>query len=511
MRRALAASARLRGMSATAHRTVRAVRSSRNASSDGTRKLSAFQVLPDEDTPGVVAPGSLEHLDSVERRLERLFQSFGASDYIGEPISVVEHSVQASLAARERGENEEVQVAALLHDIGHLLGFEAGFPAGMDGCGTEFHEDIGADFLRGLGLSESICYYVQNHVAAKRYLCWKDPEYYASLTSASRTTLRHQGGPMSDEEAAAAEADPRWSTAVLMRSFDEVAKDPAVVSSSIRPFLPDIRRQLESHATALRAEGRGLRPHLLSREQQRRWEQDGFLVVQGALAPPVLQGLEEMADQLPGQRHDGMLVHYEVPDGAEGVDEKRLCRVENFCKHVPRWGALCFGVVQDLVSQVYGEPAVLFKDKLNYKGPGGAGFLAHQDATAYATDDLASRHVSVMVAVDPSTRENGCLEVAAGRHREGVLPHQHGIIHKALEESMVFSDVLAEPGDLVLFDSYLPHRSKANTTAGWRRLAYLTFNPAGEGDHHAAYYEKKKSVMKEGAISINLDFAGRIV
>lgn len=70
---------------------------------------------------------------------------------------------------------------------------------------------------------------------------------------------------------------------------------------------------------------------------------------------------------------------------------------------------------------------------------------------------------------------------------------------------------LVSPGDIVLFDSYLPHRSNKNLTDKARRLAYLTFNPLQEGDHHTAYYTKKALVMKEGAISINLDFAGKIV
>lgn len=225
-------------------------------------------------------------------------------------------------------------------------------------------------------------------------------------------------------------------------------------------------------------------------------------------------------------------------------------------------------VVQSLVSQLYGEPAVLFKDKLNFKAPGGAGFLCHQDATAYATDNLASRHVSAMVAVDAATvrgseRErkclhlfsflffflssfinpcqmcllfvkkhatnyghvwlmpvlkmktlkvaNGAVEVAPGRHKEGVFPNEAGVVSAGLEQGMTFEPVLVEPGDVVLFDSYLPHRSSPNTTASSRRLAYLTFSPLSEGDHRLAYYEAKAELMRAGTISINNDFAGVIV
>ncbi len=79
---------------------------------------------------------------------------------------------------------------------------------------------------------------------------------------------------------------------------------------------------------------------------------------------------------------------------------------------------------------------------------------------------------------------------------------------------MEFVPVLVSPGDLVLFDSYLPHRSQPNASAGWRRAAYLTYNRAAEGDLHAAYYAKKRDAMRDGSagtISINKDFSGQII
>ena len=141
--------------------------------------------------------------------------------------------------------------------------------------------------------------------------------------------------------------------------------------------------------------------------------------------------------------------------------------------------------MQDLVSQAFREPAVLFKDKMNFKGPGGGNFRCHQDATAYATEDLATRHISVMVAIDDSTPENGPLQVTAGRHKEGIFANEAGSMVSDVEDSMEFVPILTKPGDIVLFDSYLPHRSDANMSQGWRRLAYLTYNKASEGDLHA--------------------------
>ena len=159
------------------------------------------------------------------QRLQRLFDSFGESDYIGEPVSITQHNEQAAAAARAAGEADEVVAAALLHDVGHLLELEAGYDAGMGGCGNLDHEASGAEFLRRLGLSEDVAFYVRHHVNAKRYLCARDPAYFASLSEASKQTLGFQGGPMSDDEAARCEADPRWPAVVRFRSYDEAIQN----------------------------------------------------------------------------------------------------------------------------------------------------------------------------------------------------------------------------------------------------------------------------------------------
>ena len=83
-------------------------------------------------------------------RIALLFQLHANADYIGEPVSILEHSWQAYEAAKKDDAPTKVQVASLLHDVGHMLGMEAGYPIGMDGCGIENHEKIGGDFLLSL-------------------------------------------------------------------------------------------------------------------------------------------------------------------------------------------------------------------------------------------------------------------------------------------------------------------------------------------------------------------------
>jgi predicted HD phosphohydrolase/ectoine hydroxylase-related dioxygenase (phytanoyl-CoA dioxygenase family) len=470
------------------------------------------------------SPSSALVAERSSQRILSLFEKFGDSDYIGEPMSITEHSVQTAAAAAKGGESAEAQLSCLLHDVGHLLGIEAGNPMGMDGCGTEDHETIGAEFLGSLGFSDTVSYLARHHVNAKRYLCAKDPQYYDKLTEASKTTLKHQGGPMTPEECAEVEKDPRWPLVIRMRGYDEAGKDPSIKEKSPAEFLDDMKANILATLDAddkdkIWPKSQYASTYVLSSEQLEAWDRDGYLIVPNALPAETVAKLDSLSNEIAAlpksDANNGCphpwLVHHERSkiDGSVNI-----CRVENYCKHHAEWGNICFGIVQDLVSQAYREEAVLFKDKMNFKGPGGGNFLCHQDATAYSTENLASRHISVMVAIDASTPHNGPLQVTAGRHKEGVFKNAAGVTDPELEKDMEFHEVLTKPGDIVLFDSYLPHRSDNNMSDTWRRLAYLTFNPASEGDLHAQYYETKINMMKQGtagSISINKDFGGEVL
>ena len=197
---------------------------------------------------------------------------------------------------------------------------------------------------------------------------------------------------------------------------------------------------------------------LLSQEQLRFWDEQGYLTLRQALPPATAAALSAMADEaaaLPRGACYPWLLH----DERSRVDgEVRICRVENFVKHHRGWGEVGLGLLQQLVTQAFRAPAVLFKDKINFKGPGGGGFLAHQDATAYATDKLATRHISVRLPIDDSTAHNGPLEVAPGQHRRGILPHETGIIVSEQEAAMRF-----EPLRHVLGALLAGHKARAST------------------------------------------------
>ena len=152
-----------------------------------------------------------------------LFNKYGNEDYDGEPISQTSHMIQCAMLAMGEGEIE-LTLGAFLHDIGHLLKHEQPTEA-MGSFGVVNHEGIGAAYLRERGFSERICAVVANHVAAKRYLVATDEMYAAKLSTASRETLKWQGGPMTEKEVKAFKKHSYFEDIIKVRMWDEKAKD----------------------------------------------------------------------------------------------------------------------------------------------------------------------------------------------------------------------------------------------------------------------------------------------
>lgn len=226
--------------------------------------------------------------------------------------------------------------------------------------------------------------------------------------------------------------------------------------------------------------------------------------------------LQRWADEVAGWPDgdgfaDGGWLHYrELTDAGPA-----LCRSENLVPHHDGLrDLLCTGALAQAASALLGEPAVLYKDKLNYKLPGGAGYAPHQDAPAYRFVEL---HVSCMVAIDDATRANGCLEVVSGAHDRLWPVDETGCIQTDVVDSMRWEAKPVQAGDTLWFHSRTPHRSGPNTSPKPRRALYPTYNALSEGDLHDAYYRQKAAELaaqSDGdhvAVSLIGDFQGRPV
>lgn len=162
--------------------------------------------------------------EEVANEIFDLYEKYGRADYIGEPVSQIEHMSQSAELALAAGASDEVVLAAFFHDIGHIC-VQNDSSLKMASYGIKSHEQIGAGFLRSRGFPESLAQMVENHVKAKRYLTYKYPDYFNQLSEASKQTLVFQGGIMNEAEAAEFERDPLFEPSILLRKWDEAAKE----------------------------------------------------------------------------------------------------------------------------------------------------------------------------------------------------------------------------------------------------------------------------------------------
>jgi len=176
-----------------------------------------------------------DHARIVVDEIFSLYENYGAADYIGEPVSQIEHMCQAAQLAEAEGYDDEVILASFFHDIGHLCEhiYET---KQMDGYGVMDHESLGSQYLREKGFSEKIARLVESHVPAKRYLTFKYPEYYTKLSEASKATLDKQGGRMDDAEARQFEADNLYLLFIKIREWDDKAKIEKVPLPSLEIY-----------------------------------------------------------------------------------------------------------------------------------------------------------------------------------------------------------------------------------------------------------------------------------
>jgi phosphonate degradation associated HDIG domain protein len=171
---------------------------------------------------------------TVADEVIRLMTQRGDTAYLGEPVSQLEHALQAAWLARQAGASRELVLAALLHDVGHLL-HDLPESVAAEGIDTR-HEVAGYEWLL-TRFGPQVAEPARHHVSAKRYLCRVDPEYLARLSPASIQSLELQGGPFSAEETRVFESEPYYREAVIVRRWDDDAKSPGLQVPGLDTYL----------------------------------------------------------------------------------------------------------------------------------------------------------------------------------------------------------------------------------------------------------------------------------
>ncbi|XP_067939681.1 2-amino-1-hydroxyethylphosphonate dioxygenase (glycine-forming)-like [Watersipora subatra] len=194
-------------------------------------------------------------IEEVTNELIGLYKDMGGNDYIGEAVTQAQHALQTYELAKNSGYGREVTLGAFFHDIGHLIGEKRGLKRMVtEGCiiGTHKHDKEGQAYLESLGFKGHTSNIVGMHVQAKRYLVTAIPGYYDKLSAASKMTLVHQGGPMSQEEVAAFDKHTLKEVVLEMRLWDEKAKDPTKYSTAeeVQAGLQEISNLLSARQSA---------------------------------------------------------------------------------------------------------------------------------------------------------------------------------------------------------------------------------------------------------------------
>jgi hypothetical protein len=240
----------------------------------------------------------------------------------------------------------------------------------------------------------------------------------------------------------------------------------------------------------------------------RHFVEHGWVLVD-ALPGAVVSQLPGWVDEIAALTDaSGVLQHHEMTDAGP-----QLCRSEDFVAvHAGMRDLLCCGPLLEVAGALLGEPAVLYKEKVNYKLPGGAGYSPHQDAPAYP---MIECHVSAMIAVDDADERNGGLEVVSGWFDRVLPTDERGCIAADVAASLEWQPVDVPAGCTLWFHSRTPHRSRANRSDRPRRAVYPTYNAAREGDRRAEYYAHKRARFAgadpgdRALVSLIGDFEGR--
>lgn len=217
------------------------------------------------------------------------------------------------------------------------------------------------------------------------------------------------------------------------------------------------------------------------------FSESGFLLIPKAFDEDAISKISEWTQEVVEMPEiSGRQWVYHEKSLVDGTDI--VSRIENISPFHAGYRELT-KVLQKPASQLLGEKAVLFKEKINFKMPGGDGFKPHQDSQA-GWDKYADFFVSALISIDTATIENGCLKIVDGYHKKGLFRSWEPLNDQEMV-GMKFTPVPTNPGDVIFFDCYAPHASDANRTKSVRRIYYATYNKLSAGNHLEKYYADK--------------------
>lgn len=227
----------------------------------------------------------------------------------------------------------------------------------------------------------------------------------------------------------------------------------------------------------------------LAEAQIQQFRRDGYIVARGLFNADEMAQVQSWVtetQQWPERKGGPWMYFEQAEDGRRLLN--RMERVVKF--HDGLRGIAADARMQGACAQLFGEPATLFKDKINFKLPGGGGFDAHQDVQA-GWSRYGSLHITGLITIDQTTVQNGCLEMARNFRKSALIGQEWTPLSEQDLAGIEFELIEAQPGDTVFFDSFVPHRSGPNRTDQARRVLYITYGKVSDGDQLERYYADK--------------------
>lgn len=233
----------------------------------------------------------------------------------------------------------------------------------------------------------------------------------------------------------------------------------------------------------------------LTEEQTKEFGDRGFIVVKGFFGRDVMDKvcawLDDLRDRQPAPNQEAKYYEKSAING-----DTLLVRVENVLgEHNPEITRLLLSSKAiDCLTQLFGEPPVLFKDKVNYKPAGSRPDKLHQDQAA-GWNAYADFFITMGIVVDANKKGNAALSfMKSGNYKKKLMGPEWQPLstdNPPYSPADEYTLLEAGPGDVIFFDSYVPHGSPANTSEGQRRNVYVTLNKRSDGDMRIKYYQDK--------------------
>jgi len=242
-------------------------------------------------------------------------------------------------------------------------------------------------------------------------------------------------------------------------------------------------------------------PNVLTDAQLAFYHENGFLVVEDVFAEDELAELRKAADELLTKSGPIVRGNPRLEIEPETQDGKLVVRkIEPIIDVIPAFRTLANDErLTAPAAQIFGEPAILFEDKLNYKPPHvGSAYPLHQDYSYWT--EYTDRLITVTLYFDDATPENGCLRFVPGSHKRGLMERPTGerhIIEWEMKEPGIAVDAPGKAGSLVFFSCYTAHHSFPNRSDKERRAILYTYNPASDGDTYPLYKGKHTKLCQE--------------